>query len=89
MSLSSGLQIIMPQYLQEKFVQAALSYIMCNGEGEYVCRNSQCSCLCSESFPQCNCPFTDIQIMENTLTNQGKAWAQAYKDFETSGEDSH
>ncbi|XP_073429222.1 BMP/retinoic acid-inducible neural-specific protein 1 isoform X1 [Dendrobates tinctorius] len=81
-----GLQIIMPQYLQEKFVQAALSYIMCNGEGEYVCRNSQCSCLCSESFPQCNCPFTDIQIMENTLSNQGKAWALAYKDFESSDE---
>ncbi|XP_077139566.1 BMP/retinoic acid-inducible neural-specific protein 1 isoform X1 [Ranitomeya variabilis] len=81
-----GLQIIMPQYLQEKFVQAALSYIMCNGEGEYVCRNTQCSCLCSESFPQCNCPFTDIQIMENTLSNQGKAWALAYKDFESSDE---
>ncbi|KAG9477976.1 BMP/retinoic acid-inducible neural-specific protein 1 [Eleutherodactylus coqui] len=81
-----GLQIIMPQYLQEKFVQAALSYIMCNGEGEYVCRNSQCSCLCSDSFPQCNCPFTDIQIMENTLSNQGKAWAQAYKDMESSDE---
>ncbi|XP_069604661.1 BMP/retinoic acid-inducible neural-specific protein 1 [Ranitomeya imitator] len=81
-----GLQIIMPQYLQEKFVQAALSYIMCNGEGEYVCRNSQCTCLCSESFPQCNCPFTDIQIMENTLSNQGKAWALAYKDFESSDE---
>ncbi|KAM4018956.1 BMP/retinoic acid-inducible neural-specific protein 1 isoform 1-T1 [Anomaloglossus baeobatrachus] len=81
-----GLQIIMPQYLQEKFVQAALSYIMCNGEGDYVCRNSQCSCLCSESFPQCNCPFTDIQIMENTLSNQGKAWALAYKDFESSDE---
>ncbi|XP_073495813.1 BMP/retinoic acid-inducible neural-specific protein 1 [Phyllobates terribilis] len=81
-----GLQIIMPQYLQEKFVQAALSYIMCNGEGEYVCRSSQCSCLCSESFPQCNCPFTDIQIMENTLSNQGKAWALAYKDFESSDE---
>ncbi|KAE8583607.1 hypothetical protein XENTR_v10020595 [Xenopus tropicalis] len=81
-----GLQIIVPQYLREKFVQSALSYIMCNGEGEYVCKNSQCSCLCSESYPQCNCPINDIQIMENTLANQGKAWAQAYRDFESSDE---
>ncbi|RLW00528.1 hypothetical protein DV515_00008889 [Chloebia gouldiae] len=81
-----GLQIIFPQYLQEKFVQSALSYIMCNGEGEYICRDSQCGCQCSEEFPQCNCPITDIQIMEYTLANMAKTWTEAYKDLENSGE---
>ena len=80
-----GLQIIFPQYLQEKFVQSALSYIMCNGEGEYVCQNSQCRCQCAEEFPQCNCPITDIQIMEYTLASMAKSWAEAYKDLENSG----
>lgn len=84
-SSQTGLQIIFPPYLQEKFVQSALSYIMCNGEGEYVCQNSQCRCQCAEEFPQCNCPITDIQIMEYTLANMAKSWAEAYKDLENSG----
>lgn len=84
-ALFPGLQIIFPQYLQEKFVQSALSYIMCNGEGEYICRNSQCGCQCAEEFPQCNCPITDIQIMEYTLANMAKTWTEAYKDLENSG----
>lgn len=58
---------------------------MCNGEGEYVCQNSQCRCQCAEEFPQCNCPITDIQIMEYTLANMAKSWAEAYKDLENSG----
>ncbi|KAG9281606.1 BMP/retinoic acid-inducible neural-specific protein 1 isoform X1 [Astyanax mexicanus] len=81
-----GLQVIFPEYLQEKFVQSALSYIMCNGEGEYVCRNNQCICRCSEDFPQCNCPTTDLQIMENTLRGMSESWAASYKDFENSDE---
>ncbi|XP_036384876.1 BMP/retinoic acid-inducible neural-specific protein 1 [Megalops cyprinoides] len=81
-----GLQVIFPEYLQEKFVQSALSYIMCNGEGEYVCRNNQCICQCAEEFPQCNCPITDIQIMENTLQGMAESWATSYKDFENSDE---
>ena len=80
-----GLQVIFPEYLQEKFVQSALSYIMCNGEGEYMCRNSQCICKCAEEFPQCNCPVTDLQIMENTLQGMVESWAASYKDFENSG----
>ncbi|XP_061071916.1 BMP/retinoic acid-inducible neural-specific protein 1 [Conger conger] len=81
-----GLQVIFPEYLQEKFVQSALSYIMCNGEGEYVCRDSQCICQCADEFPQCNCPITDIQIMENTLLGMAESWAASYKDFENSDE---
>uniref|UniRef100_A0AAQ5Y357 BMP/retinoic acid-inducible neural-specific protein 1 n=1 Tax=Amphiprion ocellaris TaxID=80972 RepID=A0AAQ5Y357_AMPOC len=81
-----GLQVIFPEYLQEKFVQSALSYIMCNGEGEYVCHNNQCICQCAEEYPQCNCPITDIQIMENTLLGMSESWASSYKDFENSDE---
>uniref|UniRef100_A0A3B3RTW3 BMP/retinoic acid-inducible neural-specific protein 1 n=1 Tax=Paramormyrops kingsleyae TaxID=1676925 RepID=A0A3B3RTW3_9TELE len=84
--LLPGLQVIFPEYLQEKFVQSALSYIMCNGEGEYVCRNSQCVCRCAEEFQQCNCPITDIQIIENTLMGMADTWATTYKDFENSDE---
>lgn len=58
---------------------------MCNGEGEYVCQDSQCRCQCAEEFPQCNCPTTDIQIMEYTLASMAKSWAEAYKDLENSG----
>lgn len=81
-----GLQVIFPDYLQEKFVQSALSYIMCNGEGEYVCHDNRCMCQCADEYPQCNCPFTDIQIMENTLLGMSEAWAVSYKDFEGSDE---
>lgn len=81
-----GLQVIFPDYLQEKFVQSALSYIMCNGEGEYLCQNNQCICQCADEFPQCNCPITDIQIMENTLLTMSETWASSYKDFESSDE---
>ncbi|XP_070844634.1 BMP/retinoic acid-inducible neural-specific protein 1 [Chaetodon auriga] len=81
-----GLQVIFPEYLQEKFVQSALSYIMCNGEGEYVCHDNQCICQCADEYPQCNCPITDIQIMENTLLGMSESWAASYKDFENSDE---
>ncbi|XP_016324534.1 BMP/retinoic acid-inducible neural-specific protein 1-like, partial [Sinocyclocheilus anshuiensis] len=79
-----GLQVIFPEYLQEKFVQSALSYIMCNGEGEYICQNSQCICQCADEFPQCNCPTTDLQIMENTLIGMAETWEASYSDFENS-----
>ncbi|XP_068190916.1 BMP/retinoic acid-inducible neural-specific protein 1 [Antennarius striatus] len=81
-----GLQVIFPDYLQEKFVQSALSYIMCNGEGEYMCHDNQCICQCADDYPQCNCPITDIQIMENTLMGMSESWAASYKDFEYSDE---
>lgn len=83
----TGLQVIFPEYLQEKFVQSALSYIMCNGEGEYVCHDNKCICQCADEYPQCNCPFTDIQIMENTLLGMSESWTASYKDFEASGKE--
>ncbi|CAG12409.1 unnamed protein product [Tetraodon nigroviridis] len=84
--LQSAILVIFPDYLQEKFVQSALSYIMCNGEGEYVCHDNKCICQCADEYPQCNCPFTDIQIMEKTLLGMSEAWATSYKDFEAADE---
>uniref|UniRef100_A0A3P9CKD1 Bone morphogenetic protein/retinoic acid inducible neural-specific 3a, tandem duplicate 1 n=1 Tax=Maylandia zebra TaxID=106582 RepID=A0A3P9CKD1_9CICH len=49
-----GLQAILPEYLRARFVQAALSYIGCNEEGQFVCRNNDCWCQCAVDYPQCN-----------------------------------
>ncbi|KAE8294640.1 BMP/retinoic acid-inducible neural-specific protein 3 DBCCR1-like protein 1 Precursor [Larimichthys crocea] len=62
-----GLQVILPDYLRESFVQAALSYIACNGEGEFGCKDNDCWCNCDLKFPECNCPYMDIQAMEESL----------------------
>ncbi|KAM9796405.1 BMP/retinoic acid-inducible neural-specific protein 3-like isoform 2-T2 [Syngnathus typhle] len=81
-----GLQTVLPDYLREDFVQAALSYIACNGEGRFVCKDNDCWCSCDAKFPQCNCPYTDIQAMEESLERITQTWAQLYKDFEESDE---
>ncbi|XP_077573856.1 BMP/retinoic acid-inducible neural-specific protein 3-like [Stigmatopora nigra] len=81
-----GLQIILPDYLKESFVQAALSYIACNGEGEFVCKDNNCWCRCDTKFPECNCPYMDIQAMEESLQRITETWGQLYKDFEESDE---
>ncbi|KAJ3599111.1 hypothetical protein NHX12_033074 [Muraenolepis orangiensis] len=81
-----GLQVILPNYLREGFVQAALSYIACNGEGEFVCRENDCWCECVPKFPECNCPHMDIQAMEESLQRITETWGMLYKDFEESEE---
>uniref|UniRef100_A0A8C5AJT1 Bone morphogenetic protein/retinoic acid inducible neural-specific 3a, tandem duplicate 2 n=1 Tax=Gadus morhua TaxID=8049 RepID=A0A8C5AJT1_GADMO len=81
-----GLQVILPNYLREGFVQAALSYIACNGEGEFVCRENDCWCKCNPKFPECNCPYMDIQAMEESLQRITETWGMLYKDFEESDE---
>ncbi|CAL8395569.1 unnamed protein product [Boreogadus saida] len=81
-----GLQVILPNYLREGFVQAALSYIACNGEGEFVCRENDCWCKCNPKFPECNCPYMDIQAMEESLQRITETWGMIYKDFEESEE---
>lgn len=80
-----GLQLILPVYLREGFVQAALSYIACNGEGEFDCKDNDCWCHCEPKFPQCNCPYMDIQAMEESLQRITETWGVLYKDFEESG----
>uniref|UniRef100_A0A4W5PUL2 Bone morphogenetic protein/retinoic acid inducible neural-specific 3b n=1 Tax=Hucho hucho TaxID=62062 RepID=A0A4W5PUL2_9TELE len=76
-----GLQVILPAYLRSRFVQAALSYIGCNSEGQFVCRARDCWCQCSPDFPQCNCPQTDLQALENNLLRLRETWTLANQEF--------
>ncbi|KAG9351062.1 hypothetical protein JZ751_024952 [Albula glossodonta] len=81
-----GLQVILPDYLKSRFVEAALSYIGCNSEGEFVCRDNDCWCECSAKFPRCNCPEVDVRAMEDNLVTIREAWIQANQEFEDSEE---
>ncbi|XP_010073614.1 PREDICTED: BMP/retinoic acid-inducible neural-specific protein 3-like, partial [Pterocles gutturalis] len=81
-----GLQVILPEYLQEHFVQAALSYIACNSEGEFICKDNDCWCQCGPKFPECNCPYMDIQAMEENLLRISETWNAYNSEFEESGE---
>ncbi|KAL7832709.1 hypothetical protein SRHO_G00297270 [Serrasalmus rhombeus] len=81
-----GLQVILPDYLKDTFVQAALSYIACNGEGDFVCRGNDCWCKCDPKFPECNCPYMDIQAMEESLLRISESWELLYKEFKDSDE---
>ncbi|XP_048353602.1 BMP/retinoic acid-inducible neural-specific protein 2 [Sphaerodactylus townsendi] len=81
-----GLQALLPEYLRERFVAAALSYITCNSEGELICRENDCWCQCGLSFPQCNCPEADIHTMEESLLQIREAWGNHNQQFEESEE---
>ncbi|NWY63732.1 BRNP2 protein, partial [Erithacus rubecula] len=81
-----GLQTVLPSYLRERFVAAALSYIACGSAGELVCRRSDCHCQCQLSFPRCNCPETDVQALESSLAQLGRAWESHHSQFEESEE---
>ncbi|XP_076133719.1 BMP/retinoic acid-inducible neural-specific protein 3 [Alosa pseudoharengus] len=81
-----GLQAILPDYLRSRFVQAALSYIGCHSEGEFVCRDNDCWCRCGPDFPQCNCPELDLKAMEDSLRQIRESWKQANQEFEESDE---
>ncbi|KAL3988197.1 leucine-rich repeat and fibronectin type-III domain-containing protein 5 [Sarotherodon galilaeus] len=81
-----GLQVILPGYLRSRFVQAALNYVGCKSEGQFVCQNSDCWCDCSVDFPQCNCPRSDLATLENNLLRIRDAWRLTYKEFEESEE---
>nr|XP_056700946.1 BMP/retinoic acid-inducible neural-specific protein 2 [Euleptes europaea] len=81
-----GLQALLPEYLRERFVAAALSYITCNLEGELICRENDCWCQCGLGFPQCNCPEADIHTMEESLLQIREAWDSHNQQFEESEE---
>ncbi|XP_051929513.1 BMP/retinoic acid-inducible neural-specific protein 3-like [Hippocampus zosterae] len=81
-----GLHALLPEYLRDKFVQAALSYIGCNEEGQLVCRNNDCWCQCAADYPQCNCPQLDLRSMEDSLLQIRNSWNMANRDFEESDE---
>ncbi|XP_063262620.1 BMP/retinoic acid-inducible neural-specific protein 2 isoform X1 [Prinia subflava] len=81
-----GLQTVLPSYLRERFVAAALSYIACGSAGELLCRRSDCRCQCQPAFPRCNCPEADIQALESSLAQLGRAWESHHSQFEESEE---
>ncbi|NWI63166.1 BRNP2 protein, partial [Todus mexicanus] len=81
-----GLQTVLPSYLRERFVAAALSYIACSSAGELVCHRSDCRCRCQPAFPRCNCPEADIQALENSLAQLRRAWESHHGQFEESEE---
>ncbi|XP_012620481.1 BMP/retinoic acid-inducible neural-specific protein 2 [Microcebus murinus] len=81
-----GLQVLLPEYLRERFVAAALSYITCSSEGELVCKENDCWCKCSPTFPECNCPDADVQAMEDSLLQIQDSWATHNRQFEESEE---
>nr|XP_051686707.1 BMP/retinoic acid-inducible neural-specific protein 3 isoform X3 [Oryctolagus cuniculus] len=80
----TGLQVLLPDYLQECFVQAALSYIACNSEGEFICKDNDCWCQCGPRFPECNCPSMDIQAVEENLLRVSETWEVYNSNFEES-----
>ncbi|XP_077391216.1 BMP/retinoic acid-inducible neural-specific protein 3-like isoform X2 [Festucalex cinctus] len=79
-------KIHLQEYLRDKFVQAALSYIGCNEEGQFVCRNNDCWCQCAADYPRCNCPDSDLRSMEAGLLQIRESWDTANRDFEESDE---
>ncbi|KAM4728664.1 BMP/retinoic acid-inducible neural-specific protein 2 [Anableps anableps] len=81
-----GLQDVLPEFLRGRFVEAALSYVACNSEGELLCRNNDCWCRCSPRFPECNCPFADIKVMEENLEKNKAAWNNFNQEFMDSDE---
>lgn len=81
----AGLQDVLPEFLRSRFVEAALSYVACNSEGELLCRNNDCWCHCSPKFPECNCPFADIKAMEENLRKSKDTWVNFNNDFMGSG----
>ncbi|XP_074454074.1 BMP/retinoic acid-inducible neural-specific protein 2 isoform X2 [Larus michahellis] len=81
-----GLQTVLPSYLRERFVVAALSYIACSSAGELVCRRSDCRCQCQPTFPHCNCPEADVQALESSLAQLRRAWESHHGQFEESEE---
>ncbi|XP_062458139.1 BMP/retinoic acid-inducible neural-specific protein 2 [Pezoporus occidentalis] len=81
-----GLQMVLPSYLRERFVAAALSYIACSSAGELVCHQSDCRCQCQPAFPRCNCPEADIQALESSLAQLRRAWESHHSQFEESEE---
>ncbi|KAK2895561.1 BMP/retinoic acid-inducible neural-specific protein 3-like isoform X1 [Channa argus] len=81
-----GLQVILPGYLQSRFIQAALNYIGCKSEGQFICQNSDCWCECSTDYPQCNCPHSDLDTLENNLLHIKDGWRLINQEFEESEE---
>ncbi|KAM6948740.1 BMP/retinoic acid-inducible neural-specific protein 2, partial [Aplochiton taeniatus] len=81
-----GLQDVLPEFLRNRFVEAALSYVACNSEGELLCRDDDCWCRCAAKYPECNCPVADIRVMEENLRKSKESWEAFNGDFMESDE---
>ncbi|XP_061427603.1 BMP/retinoic acid-inducible neural-specific protein 1-like [Lethenteron reissneri] len=81
-----GMQSILPAYLRERFVRAALGHVLCDGQGWFECRGAACSCRCHAAFPECNCPEADVRALRDTLRRLRQKWSAAYEAFENSEE---
>ncbi|KAM6919018.1 BMP/retinoic acid-inducible neural-specific protein 3-like [Xenentodon cancila] len=81
-----GLQVILPGYLQSCFIQAALDYIGCKSEGQFVCQNNDCWCECNAAFPECNCPHSDLDTLEKSLLHTRDSLKLISQEFEESEE---
>ncbi|XP_068604819.1 BMP/retinoic acid-inducible neural-specific protein 3-like [Brachionichthys hirsutus] len=81
-----GLQVILPGYLQNLFIQAALDYVGCKSEGRFVCRSGDCWCECGVGFPECNCPRSDLHTLERNLRRIRDNWRLTNQEFEESEE---
>ncbi|XP_019641057.1 PREDICTED: BMP/retinoic acid-inducible neural-specific protein 1-like [Branchiostoma belcheri] len=62
-----GLQDLLPRYLRESFTKAALSYIYCDGRGEWTCKGGECRCKCDDSSPDCACSADVINRLLSQL----------------------
>lgn len=51
-----------------------------------MCQNGDCWCECSVDFPQCNCPLSDLEALENNLLHIVDSQRLANQEFEESGE---
>ncbi|TNN81551.1 BMP/retinoic acid-inducible neural-specific protein 3 [Liparis tanakae] len=81
-----GLQVILPGYLQSRFIEAALNYVGCKSEGQFVCHSSDCWCECSADFPLCNCPLSDLETLESNLLRIRDTRRMTNQEFEESEE---
>ncbi|XP_056277495.1 BMP/retinoic acid-inducible neural-specific protein 3-like isoform X1 [Pseudoliparis swirei] len=81
-----GLQVILPGYLQSRFIEAALNYVGCKSEGQFVCHSSDCWCECSVDFPLCNCPLSDLETLEGNLLRIRDTRRMTNQEFEESEE---
>uniref|UniRef100_UPI00358EA015 BMP/retinoic acid-inducible neural-specific protein 2-like n=1 Tax=Myxine glutinosa TaxID=7769 RepID=UPI00358EA015 len=81
-----GLQAILPEYVREPFVRAALSYLLCGARGWFECRSSVCTCRCLPAHQECNCPKADVRTTQATVLRLQQKWDGAQRLFEASVE---
>ncbi|CAH1271535.1 BRINP3 [Branchiostoma lanceolatum] len=77
-----GLQDLLPRYLRESFAKAALSYIYCDGKGEWTCKDGDCRCKCDDSAPDCACSSDVINRLLSQLEHLRRQFETDDSSFE-------